>query len=57
MSQLPFNTFFQTATGNPPYDYQSRLAGSDSGTACNSHQLIDILAFLCGQNRIVFAKD
>lgn len=41
MSRLPFDTFFQSATGNTPYDYQSRLAGSDSGTACRS-QLINI---------------
>jgi CRISPR-associated endonuclease/helicase Cas3 len=41
MSQLPFDTFFQTATGNTPYDYQSRLAGNDSGTDCRS-QLINI---------------
>ena len=41
MSRLPFDTFFESATGNPPYDYQSRLAGKDSGTACRS-QLINI---------------
>jgi len=41
MSRLPFNTFFQSATDNTPYDYQSRLAGNDSGTACRS-QLINI---------------
>jgi CRISPR-associated endonuclease/helicase Cas3 len=39
--QLQYDTFFQSATGNTPYDYQSRLAGSDSGTACRS-QLINI---------------
>jgi hypothetical protein len=33
MSQLPFDTFFQSVTGNTPCDYQSRLAGNDSGTA------------------------
>ena len=40
MSRLPFDTFFQSATGNMPYDYQSRLAGSDSGTALpfSTHQ-------------------
>jgi len=32
MSRLPFDTFFHTATGNMPYDYQSRLAGNDSPT-------------------------
>lgn len=41
MSQLPFDTFFHSATGNAPYDYQSRLAGNDSGTACRS-QLINV---------------
>jgi len=41
MSRLRFDTFFQSVTGNTPYDYQSRLAGSDSGTACRS-QLINI---------------
>lgn len=41
MSRLPFATFFHSATGNTPYDYQSRLAGNDSGTACRS-QLINI---------------
>ena len=41
MSQLPFDTFFQTATGNMPYDYQSRLAENDSGKDCRS-QLINI---------------
>ena len=33
--------FFYAATGNVPYDYQCRLAGGDSGTACRS-QLINI---------------
>ena len=41
MSRLSFDTFFQSATGNTPYDYQSRLAGNDSGTTCHS-QLINI---------------
>jgi CRISPR/Cas system-associated endonuclease/helicase Cas3 len=41
MSQLPFDNFFQSATDNTPYDYQSRLAGNDSGTACRS-QLINV---------------
>ena len=41
MSRLSFDTFFQAATGNMPYDYQSRLAGNDSGTGCRS-QLINI---------------
>jgi CRISPR-associated endonuclease/helicase Cas3 len=41
MSRLPFDTFFQSATGNAPYDYQSRLARNDSGTDCCS-QLINI---------------
>ena len=38
---MSFADFFQAATGNLPYDYQSRLAGGDSGTECNS-QLINI---------------
>jgi CRISPR-associated endonuclease/helicase Cas3 len=46
---LDFDTFFQTATGHPPYDYQRRLAGASEpeGTApsgpfpCES-RLIDI---------------
>lgn len=38
---MNFQDFFQSATGNTPYDYQSRLAGRDSGTACHS-QLINI---------------
>jgi hypothetical protein len=41
MSRLQFDTFFHSATGNSPYDYQSRLTGNDSGTACDS-QLINI---------------
>ena len=41
MTRLQFDAFFQKATGNSPYDYQSRLAGSDSGTTCDS-QLINI---------------
>ncbi len=36
-----FALFFKDATGNAPYDYQSRLAGGDSGRACES-QLISI---------------
>src|SRR6266446_9061118 len=41
MSRLPFDTFFRVATGNMPYDYQSRLAGNDPGTPCRS-QLINV---------------
>lgn len=41
MSRLSFDTFFHTVTGNPPYDYQSRLAGNDPGKACRS-QLVNI---------------
>ena len=33
----PFPAFFRAATGNAPYDYQSRLAGGDSGRACESY--------------------
>lgn len=36
-----YDTFFQTATGNTPYDYQRRLAGGDAGCPCTS-QLISI---------------
>jgi len=57
MSQLPFDTFFQTATGNMPNDYQSRLMRRDFDAARDSHQLINILACLRRQSRIVFAKD
>ena len=38
---MTFERFFQAVTGNTPYDYQRRLAGNDSGTACGS-QLINI---------------
>src|SRR5947207_15082403 len=38
---MSFADFFQAATGNLPYDYQSRLAGRDSRTECNS-RLINI---------------
>lgn len=41
MSRLPFDAFFQAATGNSPYNYQCRLAGNDSGTECSS-RLINI---------------
>ena len=38
---MSFADFFQAATGNLPYDYQSRLAEGDSGTECKS-RLINI---------------
>jgi CRISPR-associated endonuclease/helicase Cas3 len=38
---MTFADFFQTATGNMAYDYQSRLAGGDSDAACRS-QLVNI---------------
>lgn len=38
---MTFETFFQSATGNAPYAYQSRLAGGDTGRPCES-QLINI---------------
>lgn len=52
MSRGSFDNFFQTATGNSPYDYQRRLACGEQqgcteaewlagGAACRS-QLIDI---------------
>jgi len=36
-----FDEFFQAATGNTPYDYQSRLTGGDAGRPCES-QLISL---------------
>ena len=54
MSQLPFDTFFHTATGNMPYDYQSRLAGNDSGKDCRS-QLINIPTGLGNTAAVVLA--
>jgi len=45
MSQLPFDSFFQSAPGNTPYDYQSRLSGNDPVTACRS-QVINVLTSL-----------
>ena len=33
---MTFEDFFRSATGNKPYAYQSRLAGGDSGRACES---------------------
>ena len=41
MNRVQFDNFFESATGNLPYDYQSRLVGKDAGTACRS-QLINI---------------
>jgi len=41
MSLPRFEDFFAAATGHPPYDYQSRLAGGDAGADCKS-QLINI---------------
>jgi CRISPR-associated endonuclease/helicase Cas3 len=40
---MKFHVFFKLATGHDqgPFDYQRRLAGSDSGTACQS-QLINV---------------
>lgn len=57
MSRLPFDTLFNTATGNSSYDYQSRLMRRDFDAARDSHQLIDILACFRRQSSIVFAKD
>ncbi len=54
MNRLPFDTFFQTVTGNMPYDYQSRLAGSDLGTDCHS-QLINIPTGLGKTSAVVLA--
>ena len=36
-----FNGAFNGTTGHEPFDYQRRLAGGDSGTACRS-QLINV---------------
>ncbi len=33
---MNFISFFHTATGNEPYEYQIRLAGSDDGCSCES---------------------
>jgi hypothetical protein len=41
MNSPGFDRFFNGATGHEPFDYQRRLAGGDSGTACRS-QLINI---------------
>jgi CRISPR-associated endonuclease/helicase Cas3 len=41
MNSPGFNRFFNGAIGHEPFDYQQRLAGGDSGTACQS-QLINI---------------
>lgn len=38
---MTFQHFFRSASSHPPYDYQSRLPESDSGTTCNS-RLINI---------------
>ena len=36
-----FTAFFETATGNQPYDWQARLAGGDARVPCES-RLISI---------------
>ena len=46
MSLPRFEDFFAAATGHPPYDYQSRLAGGDCGADCKS-QLIETLKGPC----------
>ena len=38
---MNFEGFFKAGTGHEPYDYQRRLAGGDTGAACES-KLIDI---------------
>jgi CRISPR/Cas system-associated endonuclease/helicase Cas3 len=40
-SNMHYDAFFQRASWNAPYPYQSKLAGSGSGRPCSS-QLIDI---------------
>lgn len=47
-----FDEFFKAATGNTPYNYQSRLAGGDAGRPCES-QLISIPTGL-GKTAMVF---
>src|ERR1700759_2206253 len=65
MNRLPFDTFFHSATGNSPYDYQRRLACGDrndrseaewlaSGTECNS-RLINIPTGLAKTAAVVLA--
>ena len=67
MIKIDYDSFFEMATGHPPYDYQKRLACGErtdrpeakwlaGGTTCHS-QIIDIPACLCRQSRIAFAKD
>ena len=41
MNLPSFDRYFSGATGHEPFDYQRRLAGGDSGTACQS-QLINV---------------
>jgi len=36
-----FTSFFETATGNEPYDWQAQLAGGDARVPCES-RLINI---------------
>jgi hypothetical protein len=38
---MTFAQFFETATGQAPYDYKRRLAGGDAGRACET-QLINV---------------
>lgn len=35
-NEMTFKAFFHSTTGNLPYDYQVRLAGSDTGRLCES---------------------
>src|SRR6266576_546631 len=51
---MNFGEFFKAATGNSPYDYQSRLAGNDSGTACDS-RLINVPTGLGKTSAVVLA--
>lgn len=54
MNHMLFHDFFQRASGNPPYDYQSRLTGDDSGGNCRS-QLINIPTSLGKTAAVVLA--
>jgi hypothetical protein len=52
---MNFGQFSKAATGETPYDCQSRLAGGDSGKPCSS-QLINIPTGLGKTAAVVFAS-
>lgn len=45
--QMSFVDFFQTATRNMPYDYQSRLAVNASSSRQSSNQVIVVSRTIC----------